>query len=260
MEIEDPLKRKETEKIEEAQQNTALDEITSDDCTDSSSGYFKNKLKPYWRGRVHRIAFYTTLCLYVILMFTLSISKIYLSIYFASQLILYGVSSTYHMSNWKTRRAEKFFQKLDHSSIFLLISGTQTCVVVALNELYKTTATNLLKWLPVTYLLAVIGILKVFLIQTVPRYINVIYYIVHGVSVAMFIPSVYIIKERFLGLLCAMGGLVYIVGGVVYGVRKPDPWPLIFGYHEVFHVLTVVANLLFLATIIWADYKVLYIK
>lgn len=235
-------------------------EESVEEQNESSSNYVKNRNKPYWRGKVHRIAFFSTIGTYLILLYTLSINKIYLTIYFASQCILYGVSSTYHMCKWESRKAEKFFQKLDHSSIFLLISGTQTCVVMALDELYKTTGANMLKWLPFSYLLALIGILKVFLINTVPRYINVMYYILHGVSVAAFIPKAYIYNEIMLGLLCIMGGAVYIVGGIVYGIRKPDPWPMIFGYHEVFHLLTVIANLLFLTTIIWADYKIIYLK
>lgn len=235
-------------------------EAQNEESYESSSNYVKNKRKPYWRGRVHRIAFFSTIIIYLILMCTLSINKIYLTIYFASQMILYGVSSTYHMCKWESIKAERFFQKLDHSSIFLLISGTQTCVVMALDELYKSTGENMLKWMPFSYLFALIGILKVFLIKTVPRYINVLYYILHGVSVAAFIPLNYIISEIFLGLLCILGGAVYILGGIVYGMRKPDPWPMVFGYHEVFHLLTVIANLLFLATIVWADYKVFSIK
>lgn len=222
---------------------------------DGSSGYVSKALKPYWRGRIHRLAFYTTICLYVILFCTLNINKIYLSIYFASQLILYGVSSTYHLQNWKSRKHERLFRKLDHSSIFLLISGTQTCVVVAISELYKSSSLNIIRWLPVTYVLAAIGILKVFLFHTIPRYINVIYYIVHGSSVALFIPFSYIVREVLLCVLCVLGGILYIVGGVIYGIRKPDPFPKVFGYHEIFHVLTVLGNLSFLLTIVWADYK-----
>ncbi|KAH9385192.1 hemolysin III [Nematocida major] len=237
---------------ENASEASILGDVLSEDL---SSGYVTKAAKPYWRGKVHRIAFYLTIFMYILLMITLRTNKVYLSLYFASQLVLYGVSSTYHMSNWKSRRAERLFRKLDHSSIFLLISGTQTCVVVAISELYKNSSQNILKWLPITYVLALVGIGKVFLLQTIPRYINVMYYILHGTSVAVIVPASYILKEKLIGLLCVMGGALYIVGGVIYGAKKPDPWPMQFGYHEVFHVLTVLGNLFFMMTIIWADYR-----
>ncbi|KAI5190896.1 hemolysin III [Nematocida sp. AWRm77] len=211
--------------------------------------------KPYWRGKIHRIAFYATIGIYILLMYFSTLNKVYLSVYFASQLILYGVSSTYHMTEWSSREAEKLFQKLDHSSIFLLISGTQTCVLMSIYELYAQSTISMFWSVFFTYILAGIGIGKVFLLTTLPRYANVIYYVFHGASVAIFVPLECFIKNYGLCILCIVGGVLYILGGTVYSTRKPNPWPKIFGYHEVFHILTVLGNLCFLLTIIWAEYK-----
>ncbi|EIJ93173.1 uncharacterized protein NEPG_02129 [Nematocida parisii ERTm1] len=226
------------------------------DQEDSSSGYFTYpNSKPYCRGRIHQVAFYLTIIMYIVLMCTLRINKIYLSLYFASQVLLYGISGTYHTKKWKTRESEKLFQKLDHSSIFLLIAGTQTCVIAAINEVNIGGTSNILLYLPISYILAILGMLKVFFIQNIPKSVNVSYYIVHGASVIIFVPIEYVKKELPLFVFSIFGGVSYIIGGIIYGTKKPDPWPKTFGFHEIFHTLTVIGNTFFMLTIVWADYK-----
>lgn len=234
--------------------NSNMEESVSED-SGSGSCYVSSKYKPYWRGRIHRLAFYATIGLYLLVLGMTRVNKFYLSVYFASQLVLYGVSSTYHLTNWKSREAEALFRKLDHSSIFLLISGTQTCVFMSINELYQDRHLPMAWPVLFTYIVAAVGILKVFLLAALPRYVNVSYYIFHGVSAALFIPLECFVTEYGLSLLCLMGGMAYIVGGTIYGARRPDPWPKMFGYHEVFHSLTVLGNLCFLLTVVWADRK-----
>ncbi|KAI5186973.1 hemolysin III [Nematocida homosporus] len=224
--------------------------VSSDECH-----YSDCRAKPKWRGRIHRLAFYGAIGLYFVLLCALQTNRFYLTIYFLSQIILYGVSSTYHMTDWKTRESEKLCQKLDHTSIFLLISGTQTCVLSAIAELNIKLKTSTSGYVLLTYALAGLGIVKVFVFRTVPRYVNVMYYIVHGSSIVLCVPMTKLWQERVIVGLCAFGGAAYIAGGLVYGSKKPDPSPKVFGYHEVFHVLTVVGNFCFLLTIIWAAYR-----
>ncbi|KAI5180147.1 hemolysin III [Nematocida sp. AWRm80] len=253
-----------TETIERTLQNDTPKETPEQELPlseDLSSGYLNTKyIKPYWRGRLHLIAFYATIAIYIIMMYYMKINKVYMTIYFISQLILYGVSSTYHLTEWKTRNAERFFRKLDHSSIFLLISGTQTCVVMSINQIYQVTRTTFLSIIPITYGIALVGIVKVFLFATVPRYINVLYYIAHGVSAGLCIPLEFIIKEYIIGLLCILGGIMYITGATIYGIKRPNPSPKLFGYHEIFHSFTIAGNLCFLFSIIWANYKLCLIS
>ncbi|KAI5132866.1 hemolysin III [Nematocida ausubeli] len=226
--------------------------------TKEEEHYSDFEIKPYWRGRIHRMAFYSTICIFFLFMIFLRLNKIYLTIYFLSQLLLYGVSSTYHMHPWTNRTAERLFQKLDHSSIFLLISGTQTCIVASISALYPdlfsdNESLSYATLLYISYAMAVLGILKVFFFHA-PRAFNVMYYILHGISIPIFIPYK-AVSDIAIAVLCATGGILYILGGIIYGVKRPNPWPLIFGYHEVFHALTVLANMSFMMTVVWADYK-----
>ncbi|OAG28842.1 hemolysin III [Nematocida displodere] len=250
--------------VREVSQNLTSNELTptetltseEDSACDESSSYLTAKIKPYWRGRLHRVAFYAALCMYAVLLFFMkNTNKIYLTIYFASQIILYGVSSTYHLTAWTSKQKEAFFRKLDHSSIFLLISGTQTCVAMAIKETCGPHAASAMTYVPLTYVIGGLGILKVFFLTTLPRYVNVLYYVLHGASAALFFPMKCFVEESVIGILCILGGAAYILGGAVYGAKKPDPWPETFGYHEVFHLLTIIGNLFFLLTVVWASYK-----
>lgn len=214
----------------------------------------KRRPKPYWRGRIHRVAFFVTIGLFLaFLLFVKHLNKFFLSVYFVSQLILYGVSSTYHMTDWKNPRAEAIFRKLDHSSIFVMISGTQTCVVLSVNKLSGPQGISALLFIPFTYLLALIGILKVFCFATIPKYMNILYYIFHGCAPTPFFTLRSFFRDKYVSLACIAGGVFYILGSAVYGTRKPDPWPSTFGYHEIFHALTILANLCFMSTLIRAS-------
>ncbi|KAI5173193.1 hemolysin III [Nematocida sp. LUAm3] len=221
----------------------------------SDYSYSKRGKKPLWRGKIHRVALYMSIALYFMLVTILKTDKVHLTIYFLSQIILYGVSSTYHITEWKDKKSEKLFQKLDHTSIFLLISGTQTCVLTAIGELYTSTRTTLNTITMISYGIAVLGIFKVFFFSWIPRQINVIYYIVHGVSVVVGFPMKCLLREHMIMALCILGGANYIIGGTIYGSKKPNPVPGIFGYHELFHVFTVIGNFCFLLTIVWAAYR-----
>lgn len=225
--------------------------------SDADSAYIsktgKISPKPYWRGRIHRIAFYLTIILFVaFITFTKHINKGFLVLYFMSQLLLYGISSTYHMTEWKSAAAEGFFRKLDHSSIFFMISGTQTCMFMSARKVLGLPAkgTPVFIFIPVTYAFTAVGVAKVFLFCTMPRYVNVLYYIIHGCVATPFFSLKAFSKDKYIALASLMGGITYIIGGAIYGTRRPNPWPKTFGYHEIFHLLTVIANLCFMSTLL----------
>ncbi|KAF9763978.1 UPF0073 membrane protein [Nosema granulosis] len=205
-------------------------------------------VKPKLRGRFHQAAFYLTLIstiLYLICwMFTKGNTGIV--IYLLSQLILFGISYKYHTTVWKNHRIERIFQLLDHISIFILISGTQTSV--ALTLLPSSRYTRYL--LTLTWSITVGGILKIVLMQKLHHVFDLCVYILHGISVVPFFKILIDNLSPVDLILFICGGSIYVAGGIIFGIEKPNPIPHIFGYHEVFHVFTVVANYCFFIPIL----------
>jgi hemolysin III len=157
---------------------------------------------------------------------------------------LFGASALYHRINWTSLSTRRWMRRLDHSMIFVLIAGTYT--PFALLVLHGTLATVILI---VIWAGAAAGIvLKLCWIDAPKWLIAVIYVALGWVAVAAF-PDM---LDR-LGVtptaLVASGGVLYTVGAVVYALRRPDPAPQVFGYHEVFHALVIAAAALQYAVI-----------
>jgi hemolysin III len=200
--------------------------------------------RPRLRGKIHQLAFYLTIAktLAYSLFCMRKKSSLGILIYLISQLLLFGISSTYHTTTWKSRRTQDIFQLLDHASIFLLISGTQTSVVLTLIPVGAHTKYLLLT----TWSISLAGILKIALWRRLHHTFDLAVYILHGASVVPFIKIIYSSVALNDLLLFALGGAVYIAGGLIYGFERPNPYPAVFGYHEIFHVMTVLANWCFL--------------
>lgn len=206
-------------------------------------------LKPLLRGQFHHTAFYIHLFLGIVV---LALTKTALSqlgffIYILCLLFLYGTSATFHTTTWKDHKAELRVQKLDHASIFLVISGTYTAICLICLPIQETWVKTMLSAVWVT---AIIGIVKTIFWHNPPVIFNVGFYFFTGLIIIPFVPKIIeAVNARFFGF-CAFGGACYLIGGVIYGTQKPDPYPTVFGYHEIFHVLTLVANSCFLYPIV----------
>jgi len=158
------------------------------------------------------------------------------AVYAASVAGLFGASALYHRVNWSSARARAWMRRLDHSMIFLLIAGTYTPFALLALEGTLATAILIAVWAGalagIVFKLAWIG---------APKWLVAGVYVALGwVAVAAFPQLI----ER-LGItataLVALGGVLYTVGAVIYALRRPDPVPAVFGYHEVFHALVIVA-------------------
>ena len=144
-------------------------------------------------------------------------------------LVLFGNSACYHLGDWSPRVTD-VLRRIDHMNIFLLIAGTYMPVSFALTPFWRDSIIAGM-WICTTVAL----IIHVIWISA-PRWLYVLVYIIFGVSGVAFMglfwmspyagPTVVI-------LLCA-GGACYIAGAIVYALRKPDPWPKVFGFHEIF--------------------------
>jgi hemolysin III len=193
-------------------------------------------VKPLLRGWSHVVAFAVVAVLGIVLLATADVSashRLWLAIYVAGTLAMFGVSALYHRLKWQPP-ARSIMRRLDHSTIFLAIAGAYTPIVAVVLD----------GWQKPTVLIAVwagtfVGVLLEWLPFDVPRPLFTAVYVVVGWSAALAFPAMY----RNLGpagfLLILGGGLLYTIGAVVYGAKRPNPWPTVFGFHEVFHAFTI---------------------
>jgi hemolysin III len=157
------------------------------------------------------------------------------AIYAASLLLLFGTSASYHRLA-RTERSRAIMQRLDHSMIYLLIAGTYVPLcLVAMPPSWG------IPMLVVVGSLAALGMLLKLVFFHGARYVSYALYIVMGWVALAATP---VLVDSLTGLqfgLIVAGGLAYTIGFPVLIVRRPNPWPTTFGYHEVWHLLTVVA-------------------
>ena len=151
-----------------------------------------------------------------------------------SAVLLFGTSAVYHRGSWSPRVAA-VLRRLDHTNIFLIIAGTYTPLAVIL--LPESTARTLLV---IVWSGALVGLLMRVLWLGAPRWLYVPIYLALGwVAVAYLCPPWNARAPAVVWLIIA-GGLAYTAGAVIYALKRPDPSPVWFGFHEIFHVLTVV--------------------
>jgi hemolysin III len=193
--------------------------------------------KPRLRGVIHQYAFFVALVLGAVLVVLAPDGKarVAAAIYAVSVAGLLGTSALYHRRDW-TVRARMWMRRLDHSMIFVLIAGTYT--PFALLVLHGTLAQTILI---VVWAGALGGtILNVFWVRA-PKAVTASVYIALGWVAVAALPQM----AREIGVLgvglIALGGVLYTAGAVIYAMRRPNPVPGVFGYHEVFHALVVAA-------------------
>jgi hemolysin III len=166
-----------------------------------------------------------------------AIKQLSMLVFGGSLVGLYTSSATYHLGTWRGR-LYGFFRRLDHSMIFILIAGTYTPFCVQALEGPTRRAMLSLVWGA-----ALAGVAAKICFPMLPRWITVpLYLIVGWLALVKGEALVEGLRPAAVGLVVA-GGLAYSLGAVIYGLRKPNPAPGIFGYHEVFHVLVIAGSL-----------------
>lgn len=206
------------------------------------------EVKPILRGQFHRAAFWAFfIFIFLLLKWSKSgIPRLSLAIYLFTLANLYIISSILHITDWKTAELEERVQRIDHASIFLLIAGTYT--PLCLNCLPPTESWPLFM-LTSVWIIAIAGVVKCLLWSNLSKAFNVSFYFICGLTIIPFIPKLLQHMSLSQMALIGIGGALYLLGGVIYGTEYPDPFPLVFGFHEIFHILTILANLCFLAPI-----------
>jgi hemolysin III len=194
--------------------------------------------KPSWRGWIHAGTFPIAIVLGVILIMLADgvAARVSSAIFVACSLLLFGVSALYHRFTWSDR-ARVLLKRFDHANIFLLIAGSYTPITVLCLPPGKATLLLRLVWGG-----AVLGIgFRLFWIGA-PRWLYVPLYVLLGWAAVMFIVDFFQANWVMMTLIVA-GGLCYTAGAVIYGLKRPNPFPGRFGFHELFHTLTLLAFL-----------------
>ncbi|RSS55257.1 hemolysin III family protein [Streptomyces sp. WAC01280] len=193
--------------------------------------------KPHLRGWLHAGMFPAVIVAGLILV-ALSDSpraRIACGIYVLTACLLFGISALYHRGNWGPR-GEAVLRRLDHANIFLIIAGTYTPLTLLL--LPDSTGEPLM-W--AVWAAAAAGIaFRVFWVGA-PRWLYTPCYIAMGWAAVFFLPDFMRAGGIAVLVLVIVGGLLYSAGGVIYGIKRPNPSPRWFGFHEVFHSLTLAA-------------------
>jgi hemolysin III len=195
------------------------------------------EVKPHLRGWLHAATAPLTLAAGIVLI-ALSpnpATRVGSAVFTGTALVLFTVSAVYHRGTWSPR-VWAFLRRFDHANIFLLIAGSYTPFTLLLLE---GTARTVL--LTVVWTGAVLGVLFRIFWADAPRWLYVPIYIALGWAAVFFIGDFVSHAGTAVLVLMGVGGLLYTLGGVVYGVKRPNPSPRWFGFHEVFHTLTIAA-------------------
>nr|WP_229702962.1 hemolysin III family protein [Microbacterium murale] len=196
------------------------------------------EIKPTWRGWLHAATFPVAMVAGVVLIVLAdgAPAKWAAAVFMASSLLLFGNSALYHRIDWSPK-TKLVLKRIDHANILLLISGTYTPLAVNALVPEKGTLLLILVWSG-----ALLGILfRVFWINA-PRWLYVALYLVLGWAAMMYLVDL-LNANAVMMVLVVVGGLLYTGGAIIYAMKKPNPWPGHFGFHEIFHLCTVLAFL-----------------
>ncbi|MET0740475.1 MAG: hemolysin III family protein [Candidatus Nanopelagicales bacterium] len=205
-----------------------------------ATGHVPDAVRPRLRGWLHAAAAPVALvCGIVLVALSRGGPEIAASaVYAFTTTALFAVSAAYHRGRW-TPRTHGVLKRVDHANIFLIIAGTYTPFTVVLLDGGARTA---LLWL--VWALALIGVAFRVLWVGAPRWLYVPAYVAFGWVAVFFLPEFAVAGGIAVIVPVIVGGLLYTLGGVVYALKRPDPHPGWFGFHEVFHALTLLAYVL----------------
>lgn len=196
------------------------------------------EMKPKLRGWIHAGTVPIAIALGVVLIvFARGAAAITgAAIFMATSLLLFGVSALYHRIPWQPH-VKAIFRRIDHANIFLLIAGTYTPLSLMLLPRDKAMVLLTLVWTG-----AIAGVCFRVFWMGAPRWLYVVLYLLLGWSAMLFVTDLF--RASWITMtLVLIGGVLYSIGAAVYGFKRPNPSPKWFGFHEIFHSLTVAAFL-----------------
>lgn len=194
-------------------------------------------IKPKLRGWLHLatapLAFFSFIVMLVIADDPLA--RAGAAVFMVSSLALFVVSAVYHTGRWH-ESVQRALKRIDHSNIFIMIAGSYTPF-----SLLLLSGSHAAIMLSLVWGGALLGVVfKVFWLSA-PRWIYVPLYLVLGWAAVLYWPEFVDAAPTAVLVLMIVGGGLYTLGALVYGFKWPDPFPRWFGFHEVFHTLTIAA-------------------
>ncbi len=166
-----------------------------------------------------------------------------------SMVEMYTVSAIYHIKTWGPAQ-RRIWRAVDHANIFVLIAGTYTPLCFNVLDGWVRVTLLITIWL-----LAVLGVgFAIFSLKyAAPRWLNASLYVLMGWVVVLALPAFLAVLPWTAIATLLLGGVFYTIGAVFYARKRPNPWPRVFGYHEIFHVLVIAGNVAFVVCVwIWA--------
>jgi hemolysin III len=193
--------------------------------------------KPRLRGWLHAVTSPLTLAAGVVLvaLSPTAATRAGSAIFMTTAVLLFTVSAIYHRGTWSPR-AWAFLRRFDHANIFLLIAGSYTPFALLMLE-----GTDRVVLLGVVWGVALGGVVFRIFWAGAPRWLYVPIYLGMGWVALIYVEQFSQAGSAAVLALIVAGGVLYSLGGVVYGLKRPDPYPTWFGFHEVFHTLTILA-------------------
>ncbi len=198
----------------------------------------QEELKPTWRGWLHAATFPVAIVAGIVLIVAAqgAPAKWACAVFMVTSLLLFGTSALYHRLDWGPK-TKALLKRIDHANILLLIAGTYTPIAALALPPREGTVLLVVVWSG-----ALLGILfRVFWIDA-PRWLYVALYLVLGWAAVMYLVPLFTANAAMM-ILVVIGGLLYTGGAIAYALKRPNPWPGHFGFHEIFHACTVLAFL-----------------
>jgi hemolysin III len=162
-------------------------------------------------------------------------SRVVSAIFATTSVLLFGISALLHRGSWSPR-TEDVLRRLDHSNIYLIIAGTYTPFAVLALPPDEARTLLFIVWGG-----ALVGVLVRIFWTSAPRWLTTALYVIVGWVAVFFLPELVEGAGIPAVVLIVVGGVLYTIGAVIYAIKRPNPSPEWFGFHEVFHSFTVAA-------------------
>ncbi len=212
----------------------------------SSASAFPPATKPLLRGVSHQVSFFCALAASAALVLRAKPGlATFASVVFAASLAnLFGTSALYHRIDWSVP-ARRRMRRLDHAAIFLLIGGGYTPLFALVPSSSGGHGALAAIWIG-----SLVGVAKSLAWPDAPKWMTALLCVILGWTVVgQVMGRAGVVGSFSVGLLVA-SGITYSLGAVVYALKRPDPFPRVFGYHEVFHAIVIVASVFLFAHVV----------
>ena len=189
--------------------------------------------KPLLRGWSHKIALVIAVALCPVLISVSPNARLLSSLYSLAVIGLFGISSCYHGFLWSAS-AHDVMRRLDHSMIFITIAATYTPISWLLLPRSAAITVLIAVWTG-----ALLGVLIMIFWPTAPQTVRGPVFLTVGWCALLVIDDFFASLSTAGFIFLLLGGAFHTIGAIVYGLKKPDPWPNTFGFHEIFHFCVV---------------------